>query len=326
MQTTSNYGLKKPENTDPVNIQDFNDNADVIDAALKKKLESESSASDMTTAFSQASSRTNLVSEEAVKTSFGKIMKWFADLKGAAFAAIANNLTTNTAGSVLDATQGKVLDDKITVINSSLVSFESESTAKLLTILAAMKNESETVVSAWYPASDYPDTTNGFWVVRIVRGTSVGYSKLDATYHNGNNTIIRKWHGTYAPDTGIIAWFEISSIAWVDIDTSGWTLQSTVTLNSAKYNLATKEVWIQLSVSSAPNITDIISNLQTIYRPSTETLVHNAAMGYWVSTITSTSTMFRASAAIGANGNIQFRYPLNTTAYSIVANLRYVVS
>ena len=120
MQTTSNYGLKKPENTDPVNIQDFNDNADVIDAALKKKLESGGNASDMTTTFSQASSRTNLVSEEAVKTSFGKIMKWFADLKGAAFAAIANNLTTSVAGSVLDATQGKVLKDELDVINSSL--------------------------------------------------------------------------------------------------------------------------------------------------------------------------------------------------------------
>jgi len=106
---------------------------------------------------------------------------------------------------------------EIKQINSSLVSFKSESTAKLLTILAAMKNESETVVSAWYPASDYPDTTNGFWVVRIVRGTSVGYSKLDATYHNGNNTIIRKWHGTYAPDVGTIDWLEISSLGKLHI-------------------------------------------------------------------------------------------------------------
>ena len=32
MQTTANYGLKKPEGTDVVDIQNFNDNADIIDA------------------------------------------------------------------------------------------------------------------------------------------------------------------------------------------------------------------------------------------------------------------------------------------------------
>ena len=35
MQLTGNYNLKKPEGTDVVNIQDFNDNADIMDAQLK---------------------------------------------------------------------------------------------------------------------------------------------------------------------------------------------------------------------------------------------------------------------------------------------------
>ncbi len=35
MQTTTNYGLKKPDLTDNVKISDLNENADVIDAALK---------------------------------------------------------------------------------------------------------------------------------------------------------------------------------------------------------------------------------------------------------------------------------------------------
>ncbi|MBC2478145.1 hypothetical protein HGI39_26435, partial [Clostridium beijerinckii] len=35
MLTTTNYGLKKPEGTDVVDIQNFNDNADIIDQALK---------------------------------------------------------------------------------------------------------------------------------------------------------------------------------------------------------------------------------------------------------------------------------------------------
>lgn len=36
MKYTTNYTLKKPEGTDKVNIQDFNDNADTIDAKIKE--------------------------------------------------------------------------------------------------------------------------------------------------------------------------------------------------------------------------------------------------------------------------------------------------
>lgn len=41
-------------------------------------------------------------------------------LGGAASQAVANNLTTNAAGSVLDARQGKALNDKIAQLNSAL--------------------------------------------------------------------------------------------------------------------------------------------------------------------------------------------------------------
>lgn len=36
MQKTTNYNLNKPEETDFYNVDDFNDNADIIDAELKK--------------------------------------------------------------------------------------------------------------------------------------------------------------------------------------------------------------------------------------------------------------------------------------------------
>lgn len=35
MQTTSNYSLKKPELNDAIDIQNFNDNADIIDLQIK---------------------------------------------------------------------------------------------------------------------------------------------------------------------------------------------------------------------------------------------------------------------------------------------------
>ena len=143
MKLTTLFRLRKPDGTDPVNIEDFNDNFDVIDEELGKRLESTGNASDMTTAFTQASTRTNLKTGEKISASFGKIMKWFADLKAVAFSgsyndlsnkpsipsgaaasqAVANNCTTTAAGSVLDARQGKVLMDKANQLSSDLDGF-----------------------------------------------------------------------------------------------------------------------------------------------------------------------------------------------------------
>lgn len=142
---------------------------------------------DTAIAFEQASQRENIKTGESIKTIFGKIAKFLADLKNVAFTGsyndlkdkpglktvatsgnyndlenkpssfpanggnantvggksaaelmnynnhtnrpalgaaasqnVANNLTTNTAGSVLDARQGKALNDKYTTLNSAL--------------------------------------------------------------------------------------------------------------------------------------------------------------------------------------------------------------
>lgn len=40
MKLTENYGLKKPDPTDVVNVYDFNYNADIIDSKLKEAEES----------------------------------------------------------------------------------------------------------------------------------------------------------------------------------------------------------------------------------------------------------------------------------------------
>ena len=52
---------------------------------------------------------------------FGKIAKWFADLKSAAFYEVKNDLTQEIPGeSVLDAAQGKELADDIATLNNRL--------------------------------------------------------------------------------------------------------------------------------------------------------------------------------------------------------------
>lgn len=76
--------------------------------------------SDTTVTFTDATTRVNLVSDEKVSVGFKKIKKWFADLKSFAFKDLANNLTTTTTGSALDASQGKILNDKYDELNQSL--------------------------------------------------------------------------------------------------------------------------------------------------------------------------------------------------------------
>lgn len=62
------------------------------------KLAPTGDASNVTATFSQASTRANISSKESLKTSMGKIMKWFADLaNGAASTLLGSNLTANRA-------------------------------------------------------------------------------------------------------------------------------------------------------------------------------------------------------------------------------------
>lgn len=76
--------------------------------------------SNTTVTFADVTTRANLVSGEKVSVGFEKIKKWFADLKSFAFKDLVNNLTTTTTGSALDASQGKILNDKYDELNSNL--------------------------------------------------------------------------------------------------------------------------------------------------------------------------------------------------------------
>lgn len=73
-----------------------------------------------TVTFANTTTRANLVSGEKVSVGFGKIKKWFADSKSFAFKDLVNNLTTSTTGSALDASQGKILNDKYNELEQSL--------------------------------------------------------------------------------------------------------------------------------------------------------------------------------------------------------------
>lgn len=82
------------------------------------KLDKTGDASDTTIDFTENLNRENIVSGEKARTMFGKIAKWFSDIREAAFAKIADNLDTTEEGYVLDARQGKKLKEDITELNS----------------------------------------------------------------------------------------------------------------------------------------------------------------------------------------------------------------
>lgn len=64
-----------------------------INELERNKLNSSGDGSNVTAAFTQATARANIASGESLKTIFGKLMKWFADLKTVAFSGSYNDLS-----------------------------------------------------------------------------------------------------------------------------------------------------------------------------------------------------------------------------------------
>ena len=87
-----------------------------------------------TVKFSEAETRENINTGESTATMFGKIKKWFADLKNIAFTGnysdllnvpeIVNNRTTTKEGTVLDGRQGKAIQDEFDKLNTKKADIE----------------------------------------------------------------------------------------------------------------------------------------------------------------------------------------------------------
>ena len=103
MKLTTFFKLKKPEGVDVVNVDDFNDNFDTIDAALNEAASKSGDMSEGLVFATTASSRSALNSGDSLATILSKLMKWLSDLKTGAFNTVVNNDTTTAAGYVADA-------------------------------------------------------------------------------------------------------------------------------------------------------------------------------------------------------------------------------
>ena len=152
--------------------------------------------SDTTVTFAATTTRANLVSGEKVSVGFGKIKKWFADLKSFAFKDLANNLTTSTTGNALDASQGKILNDKYDELNQSL-SFKVNTTDSRLS--DARTPKPHTHDDRYYTESEINTKLNA-----LVKNHIVVLYKAESITVTGNSDREYSFSFSLPSDAGII--------------------------------------------------------------------------------------------------------------------------
>lgn len=92
--------------------------------ALEEALKKVEEPGEIPVNFSDAEERQALKTGEKLSVLIGKISKWLKGLGTAAFYEVANNLITTAAGYVMDARQGRVLDAKITELNTKSLKYK----------------------------------------------------------------------------------------------------------------------------------------------------------------------------------------------------------
>ena len=142
---TTNFGFKKPAETDYYDVTVQNDNWDKADQEIKKRVAEEGGdiANTKAEAFQGNSTSWPVpTAGETVKVILGKIKKHLEDLASwrptvSLIANIVDNCTSTNADKPLSAKQGKVLQDQITQVNSEFLNgrlYLQENTYQSLTI------------------------------------------------------------------------------------------------------------------------------------------------------------------------------------------------
>ena len=158
---TTYYELNQWQSNEYPKRQDYVDDNAIIDAALHGletgKLATGGDASEVTTAFTQAATRTNLTTGEKMKISLGKITKWFADLKDVAFSGNAADLTTDSTHQLTTDGEKSTWNSKAagthTHTSSAITDFLASVVGSVLTGLSTASNAvitaTDTVLTAF---------------------------------------------------------------------------------------------------------------------------------------------------------------------------------
>lgn len=149
--------------------------------------------------FTEADTRANIDSGEPLRTMLGKIKKWFTDLGTAAWRSVANNLTTASSGaSVLDAYQGKVLNDKISQMKvanyriydarSGTVNYAQWNSIGSITIPAG-----DTHVWLVFAMSNDGIAADHMAAMKIVSTPSTGTTLGEGKFEGKNGALMNAW-------------------------------------------------------------------------------------------------------------------------------------
>ncbi len=119
---TTNYGFKKPDESDFYDVADQNKNWDLADEALKNL---DTPTFEDYTGSTAVPSATDAIDQIKSKGKLGTLLSNIkAAFKGACLIGhIVNNCVTDNAGLPLSAAQGKVLKDLYTQLYSDLIKF-----------------------------------------------------------------------------------------------------------------------------------------------------------------------------------------------------------
>lgn len=122
--------LKKPEQSDFYNVDDFNENMDKIETVIKSHTEDKNNPhevgkedvglsnvenlaiNDQMPTYSSAGARENIRSGEKLSTAFGKIQKWMSDLKTVAFTGSYNDLSNKPVSLPANGGNADTVDGK----------------------------------------------------------------------------------------------------------------------------------------------------------------------------------------------------------------------
>ena len=149
--------------------------------------------------FTEASTRANIESGESLSVMLGKTKKWFTDLGTAAWRSVANNLTTASSGaSVLDAYQGKVLNDKISQMKvanyriydarSGTVNYAQWNSIGSITIPAG-----DTHVWLVFAMSNDGIAADHMAAMKIVSTPSTGTTLGEGKFEGKNGALMNAW-------------------------------------------------------------------------------------------------------------------------------------
>lgn len=138
--------------------------------------------SDQIPEFKEAENRANIESGNTLSILFGKIERYFTDLKSAAFASIANNCTTTEEGHVLDARQGTALQEQVDEINGNIDELKKSVADGKALIASAITRKGITT------ASDADFETIATNIARIVVTSDTVHSVYATCTYNGKAT------------------------------------------------------------------------------------------------------------------------------------------